>query len=279
MLKYLLSTEEFLEEKGGQKLLERALAMVDAHRREKALKLRHTGARALSLGGGLLLQLAVRESLGKGDNSFHGESETIRAALPGQGEKRDASRFRAEADPDTAIGAETGNTLEKAGAGLVRLCPSRILECLGEEPFLPLVYRYGSRGKPYLTEYPFYFNLSHSGQYVVCALGREEMGADIQVHRGKGIKGIARRFFSSPETEALSAAASEADAASLFYRLWARKEAYGKLNGSGIGEALGVNLLTLPERTPEGRALVWEEYRDIPECSIAFCRFRTVRDC
>ena len=68
-----------------------------------------------------------------------------------------------------------------------------------------------------------------------------------------------------------------------FYRLWTRKEAYGKLTGKGIGAALGVDLL--PEVSPaveavaemsflpEGRCLVWEEYGVSEDYSIAFCQY------
>ncbi len=51
----------------------------------------------------------------------------------------------------------------------------------------------------------------------------------------------------------------------MLFRLWSKRNAL---------VFLGVNLLTLPERTPEGRILVWEEYGDIPDCSLAICSFR-----
>ena len=37
-----------------------------------------------------------------------------------------------------------------------------------------LTIRYNKQGKPYLQKYPhIFFNLSHSGKYVLCSLGNE----------------------------------------------------------------------------------------------------------
>lgn len=41
---------------------------------------------------------------------------------------------------------------------------------------------YGAYGKPYLPDYPHaHFNISHSGQYVACAVCERPVGLDIQV--------------------------------------------------------------------------------------------------
>ena len=45
-----------------------------------------------------------------------------------------------------------------------------------EEPLLA----FGKKGKPYLVNKAFYFNVSHSGEYVVCAVSDEEVGIDIE---------------------------------------------------------------------------------------------------
>ena len=139
-------------------------------------------------------------------------------------------------------------------------------------------------GKPYFRDLPVYFNLSHSGEYVLCAVSTEEIGADIQQHCGKDVGKLARRFFPEREWTALERAGEERER--LFYRLWARKEAYGKLTGKGVADALGVDLLPgegLPGKAvpggaeaavlPEGRGLLWEEYGIMEAYSIAFCRF------
>ena len=55
---------------------------------------------------------------------------------------------------------------------------------------------YNENGKPYLAEgQGIYFNLSHSGEYVACAVSGEEVGCDIELISGQK-PDIARRFFS-----------------------------------------------------------------------------------
>lgn len=46
-------------------------------------------------------------------------------------------------------------------------------------PF-PLSYEYGEHGKPQIVNFPKKFNLSHSGDYVVCGVSDGEVGVDIQ---------------------------------------------------------------------------------------------------
>ena len=83
--------------------------------------------------------------------------------------------------------------LESAGAGLLlqlalqeallskreeetvsSLTLQELLDRAGEP--LPLHFAYGVQGKPYVTNYPYFFSLSHSGDYVLCAFpkGRSE---------------------------------------------------------------------------------------------------------
>lgn len=53
-------------------------------------------------------------------------------------------------------------------------------------------------GKPYLQKNcGYYFNVSHSGTYVVCAIDRTEIGIDIEIIKEKNLL-IAKQFFSRP---------------------------------------------------------------------------------
>ncbi len=57
----------------------------------------------------------------------------------------------------------------------------------------------GENGKPYLKEYPEYkYNISHSGDMVMMAYSRQELGVDIEELRVKDMK-VARRCFTPCE--------------------------------------------------------------------------------
>lgn len=118
---------------------------------------------------------------------------------------------------------------------------SRLLESIAEPR--EIVMKYEKNGKPYMRDYPFFFNLSHSGGYVFCVLSEREAGADIQRCSPADYGRLAGRFFSEEERLALDGCAGEGERRRLFYRLWTRKEAFGKLTGEGIAAALGENLL------------------------------------
>lgn len=92
-------------------------------------------------------------------------------------------------------------------------------------------------GKPYLEKAEgVFFNISHSGQYAVCAVGGSEVGADIEKLREVDLR-VARRFFSAEEF-ALLQAQEEAQKQETFFRIWTLKESFLKALGTGMHTAL-----------------------------------------
>src|SRR5437763_14542654 len=103
----------------------------------------------------------------------------------------------------------------------------------GREPGA-LEFTFGPHGKPYLVDAPLQFNLSHSAQLALVAVGRNELGVDCEnVRHLESLDDIARRHFSAVELAALSALA-EAERVRRFSRCWNRKEAYSKGIGGGL---------------------------------------------
>jgi 4'-phosphopantetheinyl transferase len=100
------------------------------------------------------------------------------------------------------------------------------------------------RGKPYLdgkaggslTEggmAGIYFNISHSGGFVACAVNDEDdVGIDIEcVKTARNTEAIARRFFRADEL-AYIAERGGTDAA--FFEIWTMKESFVKYCGTGL---------------------------------------------
>ena len=97
---------------------------------------------------------------------------------------------------------------------------------------------YGAFGKPMIAEQEIHYNISHSGVWVVCALGHENVGIDIElVHPLK--KNSANLFLSLQEKAALH---DVKEAENAIYRLWVLKESYCKYTGKGLH--LPMNRLT-----------------------------------
>lgn len=90
--------------------------------------------------------------------------------------------------------------------------------------------RFGQNGKPE-TE-GIYFNISHSGNLVICAVSDLPVGCDVEVV-GTYHEGVVRRFFSEKEKFYLeNIAVTERSRA--FYRIWTARESYMKLTGEGM---------------------------------------------
>lgn len=81
------------------------------------------------------------------------------------------------------------------------------------------------------------FNLSHSGNYVMCAAGldgsHERVGCDLE-KIGKLREKVAARFFCREECEAILREGSEKAKTELFYRYWVLKESFMKATGKGM---------------------------------------------
>ena len=81
-----------------------------------------------------------------------------------------------------------------------------------------------SFGKPYLKDRKDdFYNLSHSGRYVVLAWGNTEVGVDVQQHDSvTDRKTFAMRFFTPDEQRYVCGDIGR------FYEIWTKKESYLK---------------------------------------------------
>lgn len=88
-------------------------------------------------------------------------------------------------------------------------------------------------GKPYLRNHPhIHFNVSHAGNWIVCADGDVPVGIDIEQVRPIDF-GIAERFYTQDEYQLLLNAPKDQQLQT-FYELWTLKESYIKFVGKGL---------------------------------------------
>lgn len=100
-----------------------------------------------------------------------------------------------------------------------------------------LQFQYNHNGKPYLKGNPLSFNLSHSGQWCLCAVALNcKLGVDLESnHPGLNFESVAQRFFSPNELQWLQRITQPRQRRN-FIRLWTRKEAWLKAKGGGFSE-------------------------------------------
>ena len=98
---------------------------------------------------------------------------------------------------------------------------------------IPIEWTVNENGKPYLPNHPdFHYNISHSGDYAVCAVGESETGVDIQEYRKPDMR-LAKRRYTEAEYEY-----TKENPQPNFFRIWSRKESVLKAAGIGITIAL-----------------------------------------
>lgn len=267
---YLLNVEELIG--GGQEQFELLQGRLDETRRKKALAAKTPKTRAAALGAGLLLQRAVRD--------WERNRERSR--------NQDWWRCRDRRGTEEGGGQEQNAVFTEQSPCVWRFAVSDLLS----EPVesLPLSYRYGEKGKPYFREIPLFFSISHSGNYVLCAVDEREIGADIQRIQSVDVGKLAGRFFSEPERMLLERCGSDGERKRLFFELWTRKEAWGKLTGEGVAPVLGRDMSAEGEApspleeakatasgnrkaTNTGRSVEWTAFSPPEGYAAAICRF------
>lgn len=107
-----------------------------------------------------------------------------------------------------------------------------------------LVFNKNEFGKPFLVnDSRIHFNISHSGEWVVCAVHYLPLGIDIEKIQPLDYQ-VAERFFS--ENEYLNLNNKEGQAKlEYFYEIWTLKESYIKAVGKGLSiplESFSINI-------------------------------------
>ena len=185
------------------------------------------------------------------------------AVSPARREKVDRLRF--QKDQQLSLGAEL----------LLRYALRR--EGLGG---VPIEFTYGAQGKPYLKDGGVYFSLSHSGEYVLCALAPCEVGCDVEQIAPIDLK-LARRFFSRGEYDDIAAQPTENAQRELFFRYWTLKESFLKATGLGMKLPLGAFEIVRGAELTVRQSVDTRQYRfaEFDDLSGYRCALCTAGDC
>lgn len=122
-------------------------------------------------------------------------------------------------------------------------------------------------GKPYDEKKRFYFNISHSGDYVALIFGKTENGIDIEAVSDGYIEFCDRVLMQSEYEMLLNTDKAARD--EVFMRCWTAKEAYLKYKGIGISAGLksvgllvdkGFSLIGCEEKTRFFQKRIADDY-------------------
>lgn len=159
----------------------------------------------------------------------------------------------------------------------------RALEDNGAKAQLPLTFSSGASGKPRLKSLPSVeFNISHSGDYVVCALGDNPVGIDVERIVDSDIQTLFNDVCTKAEQEILEGIPST-ERIERFFMLWTAKEAIAKAMGLGLSLSfpsigldvlalsLGIPVLAAQTLTPGGFCLYFHDIApDYACCSASY---------
>lgn len=139
-------------------------------------------------------------------------------------------------------------------------------------------FDYLKNGKPFIKESNIEFNLSHSGDWGLLAIGQNEaLGIDIEFFSSRPYQGIAEELFSEEECMALKELPKTAKTLG-FFHIWAQKEAF--IKASGLGLSYPTKTFTVPHVIPTNTTIYdslhnknWHIKSFMPKlaCSAALC--------
>jgi 4'-phosphopantetheinyl transferase len=122
-------------------------------------------------------------------------------------------------------GKETDKLRSALGYWLLK---SMLISCFDCAEDILHQLQFEEKGKPVLNNNIF-CSLSHSGDYVVVAVSKQNIGVDIEKHRDNALK-LFDKYFDSNEKEVLGE-----ELITSFFNGWVVKEAATKYHGEGIG--------------------------------------------
>ena len=99
-----------------------------------------------------------------------------------------------------------------------------------------IIVKYNENGKPFISNYPIYYNISHDHDLVVCVISDGMIGVDImKMHDTK--KSMAKAFCTEEELNYITDKYK-------FYQIFTLKEAYLKLFGKKINDIKELNIVS-----------------------------------
>lgn len=151
-------------------------------------------------------------------------------SLMSEDKKRRVDRFRFEDDKKRTVAGEM-----LARQAIAEWC------CATPES---IVFDIKEHGKPYAKDLAVEFNISHSGNIVMCAVSNSPIGIDIEKIRSVDIS-VIKRVCNNDELDYVL----QDNSYKRFFEIWTFKEAYFKCIETGITDFLSVDYFHCEKKT------------------------------
>ncbi len=148
-----------------------------------------------------------------------------------------------------------------------------------------LIFSYGQHGKPQINSQALEFNLSHSGELALLAVGCQfPLGIDVEFFSARPYDGIAKHLFSPQELQSFLKLANYLKP-QVFFHIWAQKEAF--IKACGLGLSYPTKLFTVPIFSPSHELIKdsihnneWFMNSFMPKvaCSAALCHHPKINE-
>lgn len=115
-----------------------------------------------------------------------------------------------------------------------------------------LIFAKGEHGKPYVTNIPAHFSISHSGKYTVLAISDRPIGIDLETIREFSAI-TAHKLFNEAELKYIAGttpARRKSVMQQCFFEIWTAKEAYLKYTGKGLSGGINSLILDIENNKP-----------------------------
>lgn len=149
---------------------------------------------------------------------------------------------------------------------------------LSEENITNPTFEIDKYGKAYISNYEnIYFNLSHSGKMVACAISDSEVGVDVEYNDPAIDLDIAKHYFYNSEYESIMKSGNPQNE---FFKYWVLKESYMKYTGLGFHLDLdSFEIIIDDEITLKNKKQPKFNLFDIEDYKLATCSKYNVKKC
>lgn len=94
------------------------------------------------------------------------------------------------------------------------------------------LFKIDKNGKPYFLNNVVYFNIAHSGNYVIAGISDSPIGVDVEIIKKDDKEKLLKYVFNDIELKKYNTCKNPL---SFFYFTWTKKESYSKFIGLGLG--------------------------------------------